>query len=492
MDGVGLMRQQQQQQQMHAPQMERYVINRNILHPEGGMQTEHMRRYGIRSVFEAINAVMRDAYREVQEGEQVAGRALDVLPLYSRRGARLIEQGYDVLEFNMAGSTFEQLPQLHKGISGQPQYTAAKKLQKGLLHILPYVVSVSAAIIFRDKGAMDIRPVVETVTKPKIKEIEQLSVRDAQILRETGQITKIRGQQYKFIRRKEAEKRTKYTIAGPSALNIMGDYTTKASREYVLQLACDYLGERFENADGGEIAPICIKIKGHSRGGVTSSEGAMMIRRWILDNYPEYADSVRFDLIQFDPVSGADTYYAVAQEVNFQDGGADADEQGKFESDGVKYAALGDSAQTTVVYSMHSEHDVLKFTPQVVKGVDRIIITPFEHSAGLNKTDSNKVIDRQGNVTEGEHRLAFIDSETRTAYRLGSLNDLGRGVYLLDEYNTLVRVRTMEQFTAVMGTLYRNVKGVLSGRFSQETRHKAISKAVCHWFDTNPADTVNA
>ena len=45
-------------------------------------------------------------------------------------------------------------------------------------------------------------------------------------------------------------------------------------------------------------------IRGHSRGAVGASQGAMMLKFWLQENYPRYMDYVHFDLIQYDPVPG--------------------------------------------------------------------------------------------------------------------------------------------------------------------------------------------
>lgn len=496
MDNNLLMEQQQVQEQQQ--QQERYLVARQNLCPGPGEITKHMDKVGIPSVYEAINAVMANAYRAVLERSQRDGVVLDVLPLHSKRGTRFMEAGYDVLEFHMAGSTYDQLPAMHRRISGLRQYTTLKKLEKCLWQALPFAVMAGAMLFYYydinqiAEYLINLFPDVFDFQQLKTEEIEALGRRDEETADTTGEVVSIDNKQYQFIRRsvkisqvnERTQSKTRYTIAGPCELNVMGDYTTKASRKHMLQLASSYLQPKFQASRPAQISPIVIKIMGFSRGGVTASEGAMMIRRWVLDNYADYADKVHFDLIQFDPVAGGDTGYAVSQEVNYKLG-TKADEQGKFKSGGIEYAALRDSAQTTVVYSMQTEYGLLGFTPQVVKGVDRIIVTPFEHSVGLDKVDKNQVLSKEGTITTDEHRLAFIDAATESAYRLGALNELEKGVYILDEKNILVKIGSAVQYKTIMDKLYAKFKGLLQGQPSQESRHNAISSAVRYWFKEN-------
>ena len=222
---------------------------------------------------------------------------------------------------------------------------------------------------------------------------------------------------------------------------------------------------------------------------MTADEGAMMIRRWLIDTYGvDYANSVMFDIVLFDPVPGADTFYETAKEIDFKKGGADVGENGEFDSGGVKYAALRNSAQTTVIYSMFTEYP-LAFTPQSVNGADRIIITPFKHSSGLDieDTDMNPVVDRQGNISEEGHRPAFIDAETQRAYRLGSLNDLGRGVYMLDEHNVLVKINGYEMFQNIMDDIYKDTSWKT---MFQKGRRNVLLTTVSKWFARETAPIV--
>ena len=118
-------------------------------------------------------------------------------------------------------------------------------------------------------------------------------------------------------------------------------------------MAADYLTNIFRewqsdrNFSIATTPPVRILIQGHSRGGVAAAEGALLIRQWVQKNYPEFVDKVAFDLIQYDPVPGGDT--ASYQSTTLKDKKH-------------KKPGLGDSANTTVVYSVHTDHSKM-FTP---------------------------------------------------------------------------------------------------------------------------------
>lgn len=128
---------------------------------------------------------------------------------------------------------------------------------------------------------------------------------------------------------------------------------------------------------------------------------------------------------------------------------------------------------------MHVDYPAF-FTPQKVNGAGRIIITPFKHSSGLDDIDSdiNPVVDDGGALMGHEHRPAFIDAQTQKAYRLGALNDLERGVYILDEHNILARMDTYDDFKAIMDEIYGG-----QGRLHlQQARHNVIYSTAREWF----------
>lgn len=192
----------------------------------------------------------------------------------------------------------------------------------------------------------------------------------------------------------------------------------------------------------------------------------MMIKQWLHENYPQYEDRVKFDLTQYDPVPGFGSNSGTHQKVDVKN-----DTQAQQNK---KMRALGDSAQTTVVYSMHTEHSLF-FTPQQVANTNRIILTPYAHSVGLAE------VDRQASSQQRDaHRVTFTDAATQEAYRLGSLNELPEGVYVLDENKTLVQLHDLSQWIAIRDSVLKNASG-------QEGRHEVITEAVSTWFHTHSA-----
>ena len=115
-------------------------------------------------------------------------------------------------------------------------------------------------------------------------------------------------------------------------------------------------------------------------------EGAMMIKKWLQENYPDYEQHVKFDLIQYDPVPEVGSYsdHAMVDD--------------KAEQDHKRMAPLGKSAETSVVYSMHTQHNYF-FNPQKIIGAKRIILTPFSHGVDLGYVDSTQRV---------KHRRGFV------------------------------------------------------------------------------------
>jgi hypothetical protein len=263
-------------------------------------------------------------------------------------------------------------------------------------------------------------------------------------------------------------------MAGPLALGGLlnrGDYSIENLRKYMREMAANYIAPIVQRwRDGGdETSTLPIIIKGHSRGAVAAAEGAMMIRQWLLDNYSEYADRIKFELIQYDPVPGAGSASGVNEKVDLNNGEGYTDA-------GDKMAALGASANTTVVYSLHTDHKFF-FTPQMVKGAKRIVLTPFKHSVGLDKVDNTEI--RQGNervAGNHAHSASYADAQSGDVYRGSGLSDLAEGVFIVDENDTLVRFTDYAQAKSVIDRVLAETSG-------QEDRHALILEVVRTWFE---------
>lgn len=267
----------------------------------------------------------------------------------------------------------------------------------------------------------------------------------------------------KHIRKIVHGSKTRITMAGPLALSgasNSGEYSIENLRQYMLTMGQDYLMKHITRwQQGVQPHDVWLRIRGHSRGAVASLEGAMMIKYWLDTTYPQYTQYIKFDVTQYDPVPGAGSYrnhasidveHNPAQQTNRQ------------------MAAL-DNAETTVVYSMHTEHKH-HFTPQQVQNTKRIILTPYAHSVSLGLSDHS---------TAEAHRTTLTYAATGEAYRIGSLNELPAGVYVVDEHNTLVRLDDEAQWISIRDHVLHDVAS------SQRGRHRVLNDVVHTWFATH-------
>ncbi len=179
-----------------------------------------------------------------------------------------------------------------------------------------------------------------------------------------------------------AKPATRINLAGPLALNglVNRANTVFMRASLYLTMGKDYLTVIFDKWESlQDCRNIPIILKGHSRGAVAAAEGAMMLKQWVAENYPQYLPYVKFELVQYDPVPGFGSRFGVNEEF-------DHSGHKEYEKSGDKMRALGEGAEPTVVCSLHTEHSSF-FTPQAVKGAKRVILTPFKHGVGLDQID---------------------------------------------------------------------------------------------------------
>jgi hypothetical protein len=293
---------------------------------------------------------------------------------------------------------------------------------------------------------------------------------------EYGQQQVVGGKLRKHVRKKVTEEhgktRTKINLAGPLALNGLmneGEYSIQNLRQYILTMGKDYLTGIFDNWESlQDCRNIPIILKGHSRGAVAAAEGAMMLKQWVAENYPQYLPYVKFELVQYDPVPGFGSRFGVNEEF-------DHSGQTEYEKSGDKMRALGEGAETTVVYSLHTEHSSF-FTPQAVKGAKRVILTPFKHGVGLDQIDQTAVRQRgETTATRQSHGASYTSAQSGEVYRGSGISELGEGVYIVDESNTLIQFHNIDEARAV-------IRSVLSRTSGQEDRHKVVMNVVEAWF----------
>ncbi|MCD8325611.1 MAG: hypothetical protein LUC90_02675 [Lachnospiraceae bacterium] len=501
-NGQNLETRRQQRSQLTGQVQETANASKYYVHPQMTDQylsqdtrNAHMQKFHIKSVRDAVMQVMgEEAYQAIdalRSEEQIDMRKTK---LHHSRGTRLAAEGNDILELDIAGSSFKQFRSEHHGVKGKrdvedylvntnvhwynkifgwmPGVKSAKKLKKEVLN---------SAIT----SAQDKQDLLRQAAAPG--QIEY--THNENIARRYGKAQRVSGKKRKHIRKAVSlnkNDKTRITMAGPLGLGGMsnsGDYSIENLREYIMQMGVDYIQHTMMSpAWINNPHVIWLRIRGHSRGGVACMEGAMMIKKWAQDNIPLLQDFVKFDVTQFDPVPGFGSETGTHKKVDMT--GDNNIRDGKAEM-----SPLGDSAETTVVYSIHSDHSHF-FTPQEVANTKRVILTPYPHSVGLGVQDRQKSSQQRVNpqevgqqeTTQQEtdqemtaHRAAFTDAATGDAYRLSSLNELPEGLYMLDEHNTLVQIKSEDQLTRIMDKVLANTSG-------QKSRHQVIKNVAEEWF----------
>jgi len=422
-------------------------------------------RGDLHSVRAAVEQHMPTAYDAIDNIRQSADSTVRTRRLHHARGKKLVgDDRGPVLEFDIAGTSYKQFRAAHKGFLGKSVITedGRELTQQKNIKVSWYNKVLSWLPGIRSR---------KTIEK-KNKEIDQQNEELEALLQGQygkSQELKVDGKKkwLEHVRKKVSDdgQRTRITMSGPLgvAASNTGEYSIDRLRSYMLTMGQDYLTPFFTRwKDGDAPHDINLIIRGHSRGGVAAAEGAMMIKSWVQNKFPEYLPHLKFDLVQYDPVPGAGSY---DKHAHVDHSGKDTSAQNK-----VDVEPLGPEAETTVVYSMHTQY-IKGFTPQLIKGAKRLILTPFTHGVGLDTMDES----------QGEkRRIAMTDARTGDAYRGSAISELPPGVYVLDEQHTLIRMDSAAQTAAILNS-------VVKDRKSQSHRHDTLLQAVELWFQNAAA-----
>ena len=393
----------------------------------------------INDVGDALTKVMGTAYKRMRDAFLNPDTPEETVELVHSVGTRLLEQGHDVLEFDVGGTGFTEFRRDYDGTHGK--HTEDE-------HTL------------RDRYG------------------ELVSDKD------------------KYIRSKKTEKevdvngelksrnKTRFSMPGPQSTLNRGDYTIEKTRERIRDYGAEYLTpifkgweEQIKNNTTPDWHDIDLFLRGHSRGGVCAAQGAMMLKRWIHDNYPHFEMFVQFHMIQLDPVPGGDVEFVNKFRKNEYESFDYEQYQdvhgGDYEISGAKMRSLGREASSTVVYSMNLQGDLLHqslnlFKPQEVLHAKRMVLVPFNHDVGLGMAFVDES-QKEGQEHEKSHGMAFYDATSKKVYRNSGLDELGDGVYVMDENQIMVRIDSMEQLKAILAlTIPEDV---------QKERHTRILRA---------------
>lgn len=462
--------QQTAQQQL---QRDKYVQSTEIS-AGARMLEDYEQDHYLRSVRTVVESLMPGVYDRVDKLRSDPNVNNRMTVLHHARGAEIVAggTGEDVLEFDMAGSSFQTPRSDYAGFKGKGQVKGAdgkyrkvdRQLHKSWYNKLRAYMWIPGV---RTPDEIDAENQRRLAADPIAKRFG--------LSQEVGEVV------HEHVRRKDSAHKTRISIAGSQAirgLSNSGEYSIENTRGYMLQMGISYLTPVFkrwhDTTPDGSVPPgVRLLIRGHSRGGVSAVEGAMMIKQWVADNYPGYLDFVKFELIQMEPVPGIGSRNGVNRQVDLS--GNKTLTKGKD-----RMLPLGSSAETTVVYSLHSEHSDA-FTPQAVMGAKRIILMADAHHVSLNQSDHAIVQHADGTNEVQNRRAAFTDAGSGEVFRGSGLSELGEGVYISDEANTLIRLDSYEQAKQVM----TGVLGKVAGGVHRE-RHAVIDEVVKAWFAAHP------
>ena len=258
--------------------------------------------------------------------------------------------------------------------------------------------------------------------------------------------------------------RTRYSLSGPLALwgaLDHGEFKIENLKSYVLNMVQDYIYDHMVN--GKLDHELVINLQGHSRGGVAVGVATHAISEWLSSSDCDaFRDQVKINLIQRDPVPGPDS----RSEKDHDKLDLRVPSQGGYTND--------PHLNVTSLVSFHTDHTVF-FRPQNVRGQQRIVVMQEKHSVGMDQVDGTQ---KDANGMTKWHEMAGIDAATMEAYRGSGYSELRNGVWLMDEDNVLVRVRSYGEAMDVLRKV--NAKTI-----TQADRHQVVADMIKNWFIDN-------
>ncbi|MCR5102179.1 MAG: hypothetical protein K6B41_12550 [Butyrivibrio sp.] len=490
-------------------------------------RNKHEISFGFRSINSILTSL--DSLKAAQLAEK---NGVNILPakqthpeikkleLHSSLGSRYANQGSDVLEFDMAGSGFKEPPKRYKYFTGKGKYK------------MKYADGTEKEFNF-SKGHKTISKFErflgffkKSYIHKKKKKYEEYNKEYDEAFKEYeetyGYRIPIENKVHKYIRMKSTTNelgatKTKYSLAGPlgllskGILNI-GTYGITNLQKYVRTLGKNWLTPRLDKMkeeyekDGedalSKMKPIHIIVNSHSRGAVAATPAMLAINQWIYSTYPEkIANMVKFDIRSNDPVpgrpstiirgntrlikkaalkgniTGTGIYDKDGNELTDKE--VAKDNKRPFEKRKGVYRALNkENTRHTVVYSMQADYSFF-FRPTELISADRLIITPFTHSINLTTTgDTKRVSDDK---TKQMHHEAFVDFKNNQAYRQVAINDLTKGVYIVNENSQLIKLDNAEQFDKIIETYVKDASII----HTQYPRKRVLKRLVRKWFENN-------
>ena len=405
----------------------------------------------------------------------------------------------EIVEFSMAGSSFKEYRKEHQDIHGKGDFAENKREAldytdaQGNVEKVNYVKwgfwdkcksLTKAALKFEYFGNNEYKQKSiqhEKYEAAKAAKLDQL-LGPSQELKVDGENAK----KFKHIRKKEKTinnvKVSKITIAGAlpvSGLVNAGEHSIENNRNYMYLMAKPKIDEWIEKYRN-DIHPkeLRFQIRGHSRGGVAATQGAMLIKQYFLDatKHDQKArinllNYLKFDLVLYDPVPGAGSDKSVNHMVDLKNQTKDMKAN--------NMASLDSNVSSTLIYSIHSDHKAF-FTPQIVKGADRIILTPFNHAVGLDGGEET-IESVDGAIKTQIHASNFTDTKTGEKYRGFGINSAPKGLYVCDENGRLLRMTSAKQAT----NFVKDLLAINKVTNYQKDRHEVIYQVIRDYFSNN-------
>ena len=494
-------------------------------------RSRHQKEHKIGSVKEAVmravaQGKMEDPYRKY---EQLKADSVKETNLHAAHGTKLQKLGGHVLEFDLAGSGYKQFQSRHAGLDGQDHYyrdevlIPLEDIDKGKKWEVRWWNRMPGFLrrIFGAAGESEIQKQNQVIDEFELSDRQKKSVNtgsaarakagpqatadsekssekrsEALIRQKFGVRSKLEGlsdKKYIYVKDKTVENpdhtktyRLRYSMPGSQSTILgywkgarnKGEYSIQNVSEYMLTAGKQYLETIFKEWDN-EKNPVkkedpsdavTIMVKGHSRGGISAVQGAMMLKYWLKTNYPRYENRVKFKLLQMDPVAGFGSDHGIKRKINLMEEKRPELRQEMAER---RMAPLGNAGDATVVYSLHTDHPFF-FSPQSVDGAKRIILTAANHGVNLGKVDESQ----KAYGDTKAHRKGYMDLSTGEMYRSSGLHELPEGIYIADENNRLIKVPNLEVGRSIIGEVLEHTNG-------QEKRHERIDEVMKNWFEAH-------
>lgn len=428
---------------------------------EEDRRNKYQRKKGLLSIRAVIREkIHRRTYRRYNSAvqSQSLNDSERTLKLHHALGQKFADDDKNVLEIDCAGSSFDLFRKEHTGFHGKSDISSIRK-----------EVKKRAERLAKFAGLKELpKEVVEGMVQREVQAAQEhmKAVYGDEYRDQLDKKTKFSYRKKSKTSSKTGRDMTRYTLSGPIPLGGLvdwGDYEIEKTKQYVLTIAQDYIYDHLRK-DGTLDKDIVINLQGHSRGGVAAGVAVHILTEWLKS--PEcaaFADKVKINLIQRDPVPGPDSRLAKDHDkmdlrIPAQGGGYTQDPH----------------LNVTSLMSYHTDHTVF-FKPQEVRGQQRIVVMQEKHGVGLDQGDGTQ---KDATGATKWHEMAGIDAATMQAYRGSGYSELGNGVWLMDEDNVLVRVRSYGEAVDVL-------RKVASKTFTQSDRHAVIERMIKNWFIDN-------